>query len=283
MNVVITGGTGFIGSNLARKLNEDGQSVTVTGREPESSALPLPEEVERKKLDVTDPSTIDFEGADVVIHLVGLSPLFQPSISYKRVHVDGTRNVVQAAEQAEAERFIHMSALGADPEADTEYLRTKGEAEKYVREMDTDHVILRPSVIFGEGDEFVTGLKKATKLPILPLPGGGRSRFQPIHVGDISDIFAQLVESGSEKEILEIGGPEKLSMREIAARIRDGRLFVLPIPMFLVLIGLALAESIPFVPFGLDQYRSLKIDNTVDDNDAEMFLDDFTTLEDYLD
>ncbi|MDY7083269.1 MAG: complex I NDUFA9 subunit family protein [Halobacteria archaeon] len=293
MNVAITGGTGFVGSHLSNRLAEEsGISVTAISRNPDETAVPIDESVEREYGDVTDASTLDFEGVDVVVHLVALSPLFKPKgTTHKKVHLNGTRNVVEAAEDAGVERIVQMSALGADSDGDTEYIRTKGEAEKVVRESELDYTMFRPSVVFGEGDEFIGFTKLLTTPVVTGLPGGGKSRFQPIWVGDLADIMAQsVVDEDVEHtgKVYEIGGPQVLTLAKISKMVyrAEGKsLKVLPVPMFMAKIGLTLADPLPFVPMGADQYRSLKIDNVVNSNDVGVFgydEDDLKTLGEYL-
>ncbi len=289
MRIFITGGTGFVGSHLTHKLIYNGHEVTVGGVAPKKSVLQLPESVNREKIDITDPETLDFSSYDAVIHLVGLSPLRKPSIPYQEVHLKGTENVLEACKKSNTDRYIHMSALGADPEASTEYLRTKGKAQKLVEDSELDWTIFQPSVIFGEGGQFLDFTEKLVTPYITGLPGGGKNKFQPIYVEDIGDLFVETVEEDHHlHNIYEIGGPDVLTLKEIAKLIekQKGRnLKVLPVPMFAAKTGLTISEYLNFLPFGLDQYRSLKIDNVVDEDSLEFFhkdKDELLTLEDYL-
>jgi len=289
MNVLVVGGSGFIGTNLSQTLDDRGHDVTVLSRAP--AEADLPPGVETARGDVTAYDSIEgaFEGQDAVVYLVALSPLFKPKGGKERhgeIHTGGARNVVEAAESHGVDRLVHMSALGADPDGPTAYIRAKGEAERVVEESDLDWVIFRPSVVFGEGGEFVSFTKKLTPPGVAPLPGGGRkTRFQPIRVGDLVPMLADAV--GDEEhvgETYEIGGPEVLTLREIAKLVR-GSVAVVPVPMGLAGVGLKVAGAIPGFPMGGDQYRSLTFDNTTGDNDIGAFgVDpaDLTTLEAYL-
>ena len=286
MKVYVTGGTGFVGSHLAHKLAWAGHEVTLGGLSTEG-VVDLPEGVEIEQIDVTDSSTLDFSGHDVVIHLVGLSPLVKPSIPYHKIHVEGTENVVEACEKANIQRYIHMSALGADAEADTEYLRTKGEAQTLVENSGLDWTVFRPSVIFGEGGQFIEFTGSLLTPFVTGLPGAD-PEFQPIYVEDIGDLFVEAVED--EKHIhrlYDLGGPEKYSMKDIAKMIEKSKgrsLTVLPVPMPLVKAGMKASETLG-MKFGMDQYRSLKKDNIVEENDVEHFRkseDDMKTLSGYL-
>jgi NADH dehydrogenase len=182
-----------------------------------------------------------------------------------------------------------MSALGADPNGQTAYIRAKGEAERIVRDADLEWVIFRPSVIFGDGGEFVPFTKKLAPPYVTALPGGGDTRFQPIWIGDVAPMLADAVEEGTHVgNTYDIGGPEVLTLAEVAklAHQADGRpVNVIPVPMALAGVGLSVAGKIPGFPMGADQYRSLKFDNTTATNDVDAFgtsESELTTLSAYL-
>ncbi|KYH26252.1 hypothetical protein HAPAU_13470 [Halalkalicoccus paucihalophilus] len=275
MKVLVTGGTGFIGRHLCAELDERGHDVTALARSPDASGLPAGVSVVQG--DVTDRASLDFEGQGVVVNLVALSPLFQPTgdTTHESVHLDGTRNVVSEATDAGVSRIVQMSALGADPNGPTEYIRAKGKAEAVVEESALDWTIFRPSVVFGDGGEFVEFTKKLTPPYLAPLPGGGRTRFQPIWVEDIASILADGVEDERHAgRTYEIGGPEVLTMAEVAklAHRADGHsVTVVPVPMALAKLGSAAIDPVPFIPFGSDQVRSLEFDNTTQGNDIGDF------------
>jgi NADH dehydrogenase len=291
MRVLVTGGTGFIGEKLCRELDERGHDVTALARDPAEADLPA--SVERTTGDVTTYRSIEgaFEDQDIVVNLVALSPLFKPrgGASHESVHLGGTENVVRAAEEHGVSRIVQMSALGADPDGPTAYIRTKGRAEAVVRDSGLDWTLVRPSVVFGDGGEFVSFTKKLTPPYLAPLPGGGKTRFQPIWVGDLVPMLADCVEDDDHVgETHEIGGPEVLTLAEVAKLARGAAgqsVTVLPVPMALAGVGLKVAGSIPGFPMGADQYRSLKFDNTTADNDADAFgrsTEDLTTLSEHL-
>ncbi|QGN07435.1 complex I NDUFA9 subunit family protein [Halorhabdus sp. CBA1104] len=288
MHVLVTGGDGFIGRYLCTELDERGHEITVLSRAPDDDVLPA--RANTVSGDVTDPDTLEgaFEGVDVVVNLVALSPLFIPSggnEAHERIHLGGTENVVAAAEAAGVERLVQMSALGADPEGSTHYIRAKGRAEAVVRDSEMATVIVRPSVVFGEGGEFVSFTKKLTPPLLAPLPGGGKTRFQPIWVNDLAPILADCVaEEARAGETYELGGPEQLTLKQIAKLVR-GSVAVVPVPMVLAGVGLSIGGAIPGFPMGKDQYRSLRFDNTTADNAVTDFgvdPDDMLTLGAYL-
>ncbi|WP_267162510.1 complex I NDUFA9 subunit family protein [Halovenus salina] len=282
MNVLVTGGTGFIGRHLCERLADSGHEVTALARDPEAS--PLPDVVETVRGDVTayDSVVDSFAGQDVVYNLVALSPLFEPkggNEMHEQVHLGGTENCVRAAREHDIDHFVQMSALGADPDGQTHYIRSKGRAENIVTESSFDWTIFRPSVVFGDGGQFLSFTKKVTPPVVAPLPGGGRTRFQPIHVDDMATMLADTIEDDRHRnETYEIGGPEQLTLADLAELVRGESVTVIPVPMELAGVGLSIAGAIPGFPMGRDQYRSLQFDNTTADNDIDAFGYDPTDL-----
>lgn len=282
MEVLVLGGTGFVGTALAAELRDREHDVTVLARDPDDEDVP--DGVEATVGDVTTYESIEpaFEDVDAVVNLVALSPLFKTpdGTSHEEVHLGGTEHAVRAAEAHDVDRFVQMSALGADPDGPTSYLRSKGEAEGVVRGADLEYAIVRPSIVFGDGAEIVPFTKRTKRmfapgLPIAPLPGGGKTTFQPIYVGDLAPMLADCVDGEAHANVTyELGGPEELTLAEITRLIyrAEGKTVrVVPIPMPLAGIGLSVLGAIPPFPFGAEQYRSLKVDNTVAENDVGAF------------
>ena len=297
MDILVAGGNGFIGTHLVPELLADGHEVTVLARTPEDGDLP--DAVETVSGDITAYDSIEsaVAGQDAVVNLVALSPLFKPKGGdrmHDEVHRHGTENLVRAAEAGGVDRFVQLSALGADPDGATAYIRAKGDAEEHVTDSDLDWVLIRPSVVFGEGGEFVSFTKKlksmfAPGVPIYPLPGGGKTRFQPIHVGDLVGMLAEtLIDDAHVGETYKFGGPDDLTLREITNMVYDSEgksVSIVPVPMALAGVGLTLGGKVPGFPMGADQYRSLQFDNTTADNGIGAFgvdEDGLTPLAGYL-
>jgi NADH dehydrogenase len=292
MRVLVVGGTGFIGTALCAELKRRGHDVTALSRNP--GGADLPGGVNKSMGDVTRYGSISgaFEGMDAVYNLVALSPLFKPSGGdgmHGRIHRQGTEHVVRAAAEHGVDRLVQMSALGADPDGTTAYIRSKGRAEGIVTDSGLAYTIFRPSVVFGDGGEFVSFTKLLAPPYVSALPGGGKTRFQPIWVGDLVPMLADAAADDAHVgETYEIGGPDKLTLAEIARLIHrsDGRsTTVVPVPMALAKIGLSVGDLIPGFPMGTDQYRSLQFDNVTDDNDVDAFdvrVGELTTLKAYL-
>ena len=292
MKVLVAGGTGFIGRHLCGALADRDYEVTACSRDPEPSLLP--DGVRAEAGDVTAIESIKplIDSHDVVVNLVALSPLFKPrrgNEMHERVHLTGTRNVVRAMTESSCNRLVQVSAIAADPEASTAYLRAKGKAERVVSAADVAWTIVRPTVVFGPGDEFITMTRKLTTPYLTGLPGGGRSKFQPIAISDLVGCMVQMIEEDAHVgQIYELGGPNVYTLADITSAIyaaRNQPVRILPIPMVLAWVGLTMLDPIPGIPFGRDQYHSLSVNAVPDTNDVTAFgmsESTLTTLEEDL-
>lgn len=292
MQVLVAGGTGFIGRHLCAALADRGHAVTACSRDPDPSAAPDGVQVEAGDVTTFDSIAPLIEATDAVVNLVALSPLFKPSGGeevHERVHLTGTRNVVRAMADSPCDRLLQFSAIAADPEGPTSYLRAKGKAERVITAADVDWTIVRPTVVFGPGDEFVPMTRTLTTPYVTGLPGGGRSRFQPIAVTDLVNLMARALEDESHvEEVYELGGPTVYTLADVTRAIyaaENKPVRIIPIPMALARIGLAVIDPVPGIPFGRDQYRALSVDAIADPNDVDAFdvaEADLTTLEEDL-
>ncbi|MFP8951791.1 complex I NDUFA9 subunit family protein [Natrialbaceae archaeon A-arb3/5] len=291
MKVLVAGGTGFIGTNLCTELAARGHEVTALSRNPDGSDLPDDVALAAGDVSAYDSISDTVANHEAVVNFVSLSPLYQPpsGTDHETIHLGGTKNLVRAAENGGVDRFVQISALGADPDSEIDYIRAKGRAEAVVTDSDLDWTIVRPSVVFGDGAEFVDFTKQLTTPYLTGLPGGGKTRFQPIWVGDLVPILADVLEDDEHVgATYEVAGPQVVTLAdatELAYEAEGKSVTILPIPMALTKLGLAAADPVPFVPFGPDQARSLKMDNTVRTNDVTVFgrnEDELTTLGSYL-
>ncbi|QZA89383.1 complex I NDUFA9 subunit family protein [Salinarchaeum sp. IM2453] len=291
MRILLIGGSGFIGTALATELQGRNHDVTVFSRSPDDAILP--EGIETIAGDATDQKAVidAAENHNVLVNLVALSPLFEPpgDLTHKKVHVGATNSTIKAAEKHNISQIIQLSALGADPHGETAYIQAKGRSEELIKQSSADWTIFRPSIVFGDGGEFIPFIKKVSPGPIKPLPGGGKTRFQPIWVGDLTKMIADAIEESKHKnEIYEIGGPEVLSLAEITKRVAkaDGKkATIVPVPMSLANIGLSALDPIPFFPMGADQAKALAKDNITEHNDIDAFgreKEDLLTITEYL-
>ena len=275
--VTVFGGSGFVGTQAVRALARRGWRVRVAVRKPSLAQdlriLGDVGQIQPVRCDITNPAdvAVALKGADAAVNLVGL--LFEtPGRGFRAAHLDGARNVAEACIAQNVSRLVQISAIGADPTAEGDYGRTKGQAEAAVRQIKPDAVILRPSIVFGAGDGFLNrfaGL--ATMSPALPLIGGGETRFQPVYVGDVAEAVARsVVRAEAAGRTFELGGPEVWSFRDILKYIlrETGRLRLLaPLPFFAAEIVGSLAQLTAILGIApvltRDQVVMLKTDNVV--------------------
>ncbi len=185
--ILVTGGTGFVGGHLIRRLRQEGLPVRALARHPDRAQALKDLGVEVVPGDIADKASLEkaAEGIERVIHLVGIIQE-APGVTFRSVHVEGTRNVVEAARTAGVLHFFHQSALGTRPGAKSEYHRTKWEAEELVRQSGIPHTILRTALIYGPGDKFTIKLSEILRLaPVMPVIGSGKSKVQPIYIDDV--------------------------------------------------------------------------------------------------
>lgn len=272
--VLVTGATGFVGKHLVRGLLDGGYTVRCLVRS-DPSRLGLPEAPDRLQVsrgDIFDAAALQAAAADVdtVIHLVGIirEP---PGSSFWRVHVDGTVNVLAAAVRAGASRFLHMSALGTREDARSRYHQSKWAAEQEVQRSGLRYLILRPSVIYGPGDGFVSMLADMIRRAPLavPVPGDGRTPLQPVFVGDlVQAVVNALSEPSLWDHTWEIGGPQPLTLDEIILAIEDAisvRKPLMHIPMAVMRPATwAMQRLLPNPPLTTDQLLMLGEPNTCD-------------------
>ncbi|UCC74328.1 MAG: complex I NDUFA9 subunit family protein [Gemmatimonadota bacterium] len=218
LSVFLTGGTGFVGRHVARRLAEHGHQLRALVRNPTAASSLTELGAELFEGDVTRDEELDeaLAGCDVVVHLVGIIRERPPRQTFENVHTRGTQRLVEAARRADIGKFILMSALGAKTDG-TAYQRTKYEAEEVVRRSGIAYVIFRPSVIVGPDGEFMQLLLRVIRgLPLIPVIGDGRYRLQPVDVTDLAEAFAQAVERSNLKdESFEVGGPHKLTYNRL--------------------------------------------------------------------
>jgi uncharacterized protein YbjT (DUF2867 family) len=278
MKVFLTGVTGFVGQHMLQLLLSEGHSVRglmrpgTRGAAFSSSTHPNWRENFSHALgDVVNGTGLErgVEGCEAVIHLVGII-VEKGQNTFAAVHHVGTRNVVDAAKRAGIKRFVHMSALGVRAGV-AAYQNSKWKGEQEVHNSGIPYCILRPSLIFGPGDGFVTQMMDIMrKAPLLrPVPGDGQSKYRPVFIGDVTACFARALITGeATNQTIELGGADELSLNEVLeeiARCAGVRKRALHIPMPLMLLGAALAQNLlPNPPVTVDQLRMLREGSTCD-------------------
>lgn len=281
--VVVFGGSGFIGTHVVRALAKRGARVRVAMRRPHlGHALRVLGDVGQIQLmqaNVRYPDSVDaaLEGADAVVNLVAVL-LERGAQKFKALHVEGARAVADAAARRGVSRIVHVSALGAAPNG-SRFARTKYAGERAMLEAAPTATILRPSIVFGPEDHFFNrfGQMAATAAAVrpfgaLPLIGGGKTRFQPVFVGDVADaVCAALQREDARGRVYELGGPREYTFKEMMqyiVRETERRVPLMPLPFFLAHpLGLLLGWAFSLTPFDPpltgDQVATLKRDNVV--------------------
>jgi NADH dehydrogenase len=266
-NVLVIGGAGFVGRYLVNELVGRGCRVLVPSRRRDHAKhlilLPTCDVVEAS---VHDDATLDglIAGQDAVINLVGI--LHGTEAKFEQVHVTLTRRIVAACTRAGVRRYLHMSALGADPDGPSMYQRSKGRAEQSVRESKLAWTIFQPSVIFGAEDSFLNMFARLAAIaPLLPI-GGAEAKFQPVWVEDVSRAFANSLDNGATfGRTYELCGPKVYTLRELvkfATEAAGHRRPVVALPDGIARLQARLMELAPGEPLlSRDNLDSMKRDN----------------------
>ena len=282
MKVLVTGGTGFVGTHLVNRLRQRGHAVAVLARDPEKTRNRYNRPVEAVAGDVLDPASLAaaMAGRDAVVHLVGI--IHEASgQTFDQMHRQAAENVVEAAGQAGLRRLVHMSAMGSSEDSPSEYGRTKAAGEKAVRGSRLDWTVFRPSIIFGPGDGFVSLLAPIVRgnPGFIPVIGSGMTRFQPVSIYDVTRVFADALEKPETiGKSFEVGGPEILTLndiyREIARAVGKPRKPLIHFPVWYGRLLASLFETLASAglfsdpPLTRDQLRSLSWDNVGDTSET---------------
>ncbi len=267
--VALVGGSGFVGRRLAPALARGGWRVRIASRHPRQDAA-AGGRIVAVTADLRDEDQVGaaVRGADAAVNLVGVAR--ERGQSFEAAHVEGAARVARAAAAAGAGRLLHFSALGVAEDAPAAADRTKARGEAAVRAAFPAATLVRPSLVYGPGDRFFgrfAALARAS--PVLPVVGGGRTRFQPIHVEDAARALAALLKRpGTAGSTLDLVGPETFSFRELLERTLRAlglRRLILPLP-FPVAEGLAAAlERLPHPPLTREDVRLLRTDKVARD------------------
>ena len=273
MKVFLTGGTGFVGSEVLRQLVSAGHSVRALVREGSEDKLAVTDGVEIHSGNITDAASLvgALEGCDAVIHLVGIIREFpRRGVTFKKMHVKGTENVLEAAEEQGVSRYLHMSSNGTRERSNTGYHRTKWQAEESVRNSSLEWTILRPSLIFAQSSEFVHMLSEVIRrLPVVPVIGDGQYRMQPVAVGQVAASFVKALKMRQTiGATYHLGGLESYSYDEIldltAKAMGKSKASKIHQPLFMIKPMIRLLQGSERFPITSDQLLMLVEGNTCD-------------------
>lgn len=273
MRILLTGASGFVGSHMLERLITDGHHVRVLARDPmKLDPPPGPGRMDAIKGDIVrnDGVAEAAAGCDAAIHLVGIIQESGPA-TFEKVHHVGTVNLVNAAKKAGIKRFVQMSALGARADGVSAYQTTKWKAEEAVRASGLEYVILRPSIIFGPRDGFVTQMLDVMRsAPLIrPVPGTGKYPFRPVYIGDVVECFVQsLTNPEATNQAIELVGRDELTLDEVLAAIAESagiRKPAVHIPLGLMMFNAKLmGKFMKQPPVTPDQLRMLQEGSTAD-------------------
>jgi NADH dehydrogenase len=274
--IFLTGGSGFVGSHVLPALLAAGHDVVALARTPKAAATiaernaTYAARLTTRIGDVTNPASLSaaLVGCDAIVHLVAIPRDWNNGADLLRINTAGTEAMIAAASAAGITRFVHLGALGVQDREELHYAKSKARAERAVRESSLDWTIIKPSLIWGERDGFFNIVAALVKIPApaVPVPGNGKSRFQPVWVGDVARAIVQtLGDPKSARRSFELGGPRYWTYTEITqevARALGKRRIVVPMPVPLIRLvaGVSEAVRLPF-PVATDQLRQLALDN----------------------
>ncbi len=216
--IFVSGATGFVGRHLVEALGSEGYRVRCLVRSEGKAGLCRSLGFETTIGDVTDRESLRgvLEGVETVLHLVGIIRE-EGEATFERVHVRGTENLLHEAGSSGVKHFFFQSALGASLDSPFKYHRTKAEAERLVMDSGIPYTIFRPSLIIGPGDGFTERMKELLRLgPVVPVPGDGEGRFQPIFIDDLVRCILKIIDDPDARgRVYELGGPEYLTYNEM--------------------------------------------------------------------
>lgn len=273
MLVTVFGGSGFIGRHVVQALARKGYRVRVAVRKPNQALFVKTTgdvgQVEPVQANIRSDASVRtaVSGADAVINLVGI--LYEKGgQKFDAIHAGGAERIARAASEAGVSRLVHVSAIGAAKGSASSYARSKGAGESAVLEHMPQAAILRPSIVFGPEDDFFNRFAAIARLSlVLPLIGGGHTRFQPVYVKNVAEAIALAVETGiADGKIFELGGPEIYSFRqlmELMLREICRKRLLVPVPFPIARFAGGFLEWAPRPLLTADQVRLLETDNVV--------------------
>ena len=273
--VTVFGGTGFVGRHVVRELAKRGYRVRAASRHPSRAGfvrtMGLPGQVEAVYADINDDESVAraLSGAGMAVNLVGI--LYETGKQkFDALQAEAAGRIAWSAKAKGVTRMVHVSAIGADAQSSAKYAASKAEGEAAVLDAFAGAVILRPSIIFGNGDGFFNRFAAMARfMPALPLIGGGHTLMQPVYVDDVADaVCAALEDTSTGDKTYELGGPRAYSFKELMQIVLDEtqrKRILAPVPWSLARLQGRILGMLPAPLLTLDQVRMLETDNVVSD------------------
>ena len=268
--VTVFGGTGFLGRRIVRHLRLHGFCVRVASRHPDRGHALGPDDAQLRavKADVRDQRLVADALADAYGAVNAVSLYLERGLeTFHSVHVESAQRVAAQAQRAGVRRLVHVSGIGADPRSQSLYIRKRGEGELAVREAFAEAILIRPAVMFGRDDAFLTTiLKLLNRLPLFPMFGNGRMRLQPINVEDVGEAIAKILQrEQTGPNMFECGGPSVYSYEELLRVVANAagiKPILLPVPMAAWGALAWISEMLPSPPITRNQVELMQIDST---------------------
>ena len=272
--IVILGGSGFIGAQLATKLSSMAEKIIIPTRDIESNqGLKMIPNLEIMHLDVKDDRSVNllFDKSDLVINTIGILNEFDQDNSFDNIHYQLTKKISNCLRQNQVKRYLHISSLNADAKSSGKYLKSKGKAEDYLLSETSSFcnvTIFRPSIVFGENDSFFNKFATLLKIfPVFPL-ACPNSKFMPVYVEDLTDYMISTINNvKTYKQSIDVTGPNEYTFRELIGHTLTAlniRRIIIPLNSFLSRIQARVFENLPGKLFTMDNYESLQIDSCSD-------------------
>ena len=271
-NCLIFGGSGQIGSFLIRKLTKNNLKVTVVTRNIHQKGLKIKTQANAGYIDIVEANIFEeekieklFREADYCINLVGILYEKKRGNTFDNIHTIFPTLLSKLCKKHNLKKFIHISALGVNEAIDSKYAISKLKGEKNIFENFSKSIILRPSVVFSNADNFSTQfMTLLSRLPFFPLYYSGKTKFMPIHCSDLTDVIYHIISKDSDSQIIECIGPEILTFKEIIEillKLINKKRLLVPLPLTIAKLSAKFFQLLPKPLLTEDQLKLLKYDN----------------------
>ena len=271
-NCLIFGGSGQIGSFLIRKLTKNNLKVTVVTRNVHQKGLKIKTQANAGYIDIVEANIFEeekiqklFREADYCINLVGILYEKKRGNTFDNIHTIFPTLLSKLCKKHNLKKFIHISALGVNEAIDSKYAISKLKGEKNIFENFSKSIILRPSVVFSNADNFSTQfMTLLSRLPFFPLYYSGKTKFMPIHCSDLTDVIYHIISKDSDSQIIECIGPEILTFKEIIEillKLINKKRLLVPLPLTIAKLSAKFFQLLPKPLLTEDQLKLLKYDN----------------------